>query len=49
MSEITNAEVISKWSHVPRDQVESFGDRGDFVRQHLLNPALFELLGDVAG
>jgi 2-polyprenyl-3-methyl-5-hydroxy-6-metoxy-1,4-benzoquinol methylase len=49
MLEITNAEAISKWSYVARDQMESFGDTGDFVRQHLLNPALFELLGDVTG
>jgi 2-polyprenyl-3-methyl-5-hydroxy-6-metoxy-1,4-benzoquinol methylase len=49
MQEITNAEAISKWSYVPREQMGNFGDRGDFVRQHLLNPALFELLGDVAG
>jgi 2-polyprenyl-3-methyl-5-hydroxy-6-metoxy-1,4-benzoquinol methylase len=49
MTEITNTEAIYEWSNAPQESLETFGDEGDFVRQHLLNPALFELLGDVAG
>ena len=49
MAEITNAEVIKTYSEVPRDFIEGFGDEGDFTRQHLLNPAIFALLGDVRG
>lgn len=29
--------------------IEKFTDEGDFYRQHVLNPALFSLLGDVKG
>lgn len=47
--DITNQQAIAAWSTAPQELVESFGDEGDFARQHLLNPALFALLGDVAG
>lgn len=46
---ITNQQAIAAWSTAPQGLPESFGDEGDFARQHLLNPALFSLLGDVAG
>jgi 2-polyprenyl-3-methyl-5-hydroxy-6-metoxy-1,4-benzoquinol methylase len=49
MTEITNIEAIDEWSNAPQESLEAFGDEGDFVRQHLLNPAIFEFLGDVAG
>ncbi len=48
MPEITNAEVIRAWS-AAADHADDFSDEGDFARQHLLNPALFALLGDVQG
>lgn len=47
MSPITNAEIIQQWSAIPRAFVEAFGDEGDFAHQHLLNPTIFALLGDV--
>ncbi len=49
ISNITNQQAIEAWSTAPRELAESFGDEGDFARQHLLNPALFTLLSDVAG
>lgn len=49
MSEITNAEAIKAWSAVSREVVEQFGEDGDFTRRALLNPVIFELLGDVRG
>lgn len=49
MPDITNADAINAWSTFPAEQLEQFGDEGDFARQHLLNPALFPLLGDVKG
>lgn len=49
MSEITNAEAIKAWSAVSREFVERFGEDGDFTRRELLNPVIFELLGDVRG
>lgn len=48
-SNITNQQAIEAGSTAPQGLPESFGDEGDFARQHLLNPALFALLGDVAG
>ena len=47
--DITNQQAIAAWSTAPQGLPENFGDEGDFARQHLLNPALFALLGDVAG
>ncbi len=44
MSELTNAEVIRAWA--TSDSTRAFGEEGDFARQHLLNPAIFALLGD---
>lgn len=48
MHEITNADLIEAWELIPRENMEAFGEEGDFVRQYLLNPAMFGLLGDVA-
>lgn len=46
---ITNQVVIQGWSQITDKEIDAFGDNGDFFRQHLLNPALLELLGDVNG
>lgn len=48
MSETTNQSIIVAWSSAAAHP-EQFGDEGDFARQHLLNPAIVALLGDVAG
>jgi 2-polyprenyl-3-methyl-5-hydroxy-6-metoxy-1,4-benzoquinol methylase len=44
----SNADVIRAWSDAA-DHVADFDDDGDFARKHLLNPAIFGLLGDVRG
>ncbi|GHO85869.1 class I SAM-dependent methyltransferase [Dictyobacter formicarum] len=49
MTEVTNSDVINAYAKYPQDLIESFGDEGDLTRQHLLNPAIFSLLGDVRG
>ena len=43
---ISNDDNIKKWSTVSREELENFGD-GDFGRVQMLNPAIFQLLGDV--
>ena len=40
-------EVIGAWS--TGSNLEEFGDEGNGPRRLLLNPAIFELLGDVRG
>jgi len=47
VSHITNAEIVHQWSDIPRAFIEAFGDEGDFAHQHLLNPTLFSLLGNI--
>lgn len=47
MPEITNADTIKAWSDVPRELIEQFGEDGDATRRYLLNPIIFELLGNV--
>ena len=49
MTEKTNTEVIQQWASIPQDVIEAFGDEGDYARQSLLNPTIFNLLGDVNG
>lgn len=49
MAGFTNADAIEEWSHLPREIVENFGDEGDFTRKYLLNPVIFDLIGDVTG
>jgi 2-polyprenyl-3-methyl-5-hydroxy-6-metoxy-1,4-benzoquinol methylase len=44
---ITNRVVIQAWSAAAAAHADDFGEEGDFARQHLLNPAIFSLLGDV--
>jgi 2-polyprenyl-3-methyl-5-hydroxy-6-metoxy-1,4-benzoquinol methylase len=46
---MTNQDNIDQWSKVPNHIIAEFGDEGDFSRQHLLNPQLFRLLGNVSG
>jgi 2-polyprenyl-3-methyl-5-hydroxy-6-metoxy-1,4-benzoquinol methylase len=40
---------IRRWGAIPRSAHEQFGPEGDFCRQHLLNPVLWRMLGDVSG
>jgi SAM-dependent methyltransferase len=49
MTRITNQDNIKAWSAYSQELIEKFGDQGDIARQYLLNPALFELLGETAG
>ena len=49
MAELTNTAAIDAWSNVSPEAVASFGDEGDFTRKYLLNSAIFEFAGDVAG
>jgi len=49
MTKITNDDNIQQWSSAPLSVLENFGEEGDFARQHLLNPAIFSLIGDVNG
>ena len=46
---LTNAHNIAAFSALGRDEWVEFGPEGDFARQHLLNPAIFGLLGEVRG
>src|SRR3989344_4102762 len=46
---VDNKTNIKEWSSVPSNIIADFGDEGDFSRQHLLNPTLLALLGDVKG
>jgi 2-polyprenyl-3-methyl-5-hydroxy-6-metoxy-1,4-benzoquinol methylase len=49
MAEITNRDVIKAWATVPQERIENFGEEGDVTRKYLLNPALFQMLGEVRG
>lgn len=43
-----NRSAIAAWN-AAADHLDDFGDEGDWSRRHLLNPALFALLGEVRG
>jgi 2-polyprenyl-3-methyl-5-hydroxy-6-metoxy-1,4-benzoquinol methylase len=44
---VTNADAIAAWSTLPDHLIGGFGEEGDLVRKHMLNPAIFTLLGDI--
>lgn len=44
-----NKETIDAYSGLPGDFYDRVGEDGGFSRRALLNPAIFHLLGDVAG
>lgn len=46
---ITNKAIIQEWSKVPSALLQEFGDKGDFARQQLLTPHIFDLLSDIKG
>lgn len=48
MGDVDNRAVIAEWA-AATDHLDDFGEEGDFTRQHLLNPAIFALLGPVDG
>ena len=45
----TNDAAIKRWGAYPREVLDTLGPEGDFAKQHLLNPVLLRLLGDVRG
>lgn len=45
----SNSDNIAAWSTIDRESIEQFGEEGDLARRELLNPILFELMGNVAG
>lgn len=49
MTNITNDENIRQWSNAPREFIKELGDNGDFARQFILNPVIFEMLGNFRG
>jgi 2-polyprenyl-3-methyl-5-hydroxy-6-metoxy-1,4-benzoquinol methylase len=44
---MNNNDVIKMWSQIPFP-IRSYGEEGDFTRQHLLNPAIFSCLGNIS-
>jgi SAM-dependent methyltransferase len=45
---VSNEDIIAAWA-AASDRAGDFGDEGDLARRHLLNPAIFSLLGAIAG
>ena len=49
MNTYTNQDAISMWSSAALAHANDFGEQGDFAREHMLNPAIFAMLGDPYG
>ena len=49
MIPVTNQDALRAWSAYSREMIDAFGDEGDASRRYILNPVLFQLLGDVTG
>ena len=49
MSERTNDGAIARWAQMPPEVLAGMAQDGDFCKQHLVNPVLLRMLGDVAG
>jgi SAM-dependent methyltransferase len=45
----TNETAIQQWGAIPRAVLDGMEPFGDFAKQHVLNPALLRLLGEVRG
>ncbi len=48
MRKPTNSEIIATWD-AAADHLTGWSDEGDFSRRYLLNPAIFEVLGEIRG
>jgi 2-polyprenyl-3-methyl-5-hydroxy-6-metoxy-1,4-benzoquinol methylase len=44
----TNEAAIATWGETPREFLASLDPDGGFAKRHLLNPAIFRLLGDIS-
>lgn len=49
MPDWTNDAAIESWGTMPRAVLEAMEPDGDFCHQHILNPVLLRMLGDVRG
>lgn len=49
MSNSTNQDMIDQWSTVTPQSIDEYGEEGDLSKKYLLNPAIFELLGEITG
>lgn len=49
MEQLSNNDTIQAWSGYHREMIAAVGDEGDPARRYILNPVLFDLLGDLAG
>lgn len=45
----SNAENIARWSALAPEWIAALDPAGDFTKEHLLNPTVLRLVGDVAG
>lgn len=46
---ISNKIVIDSWSEFSEEDLKRFGDDGDFARQELIDPVIFQMLGATKG
>ena len=47
MNNLTNQDMIKKWSRVPVQYMDNYGEEGDLSKKYLLNPVIFRLLGEI--
>lgn len=47
--DITNKSTIDSWSGFTNEDLVNFGDDGDIARSNLIDPAVFDLVGDIQG
>ena len=47
MAKTTNTQNIQAWTQASNYVINKFNDEGDFYRKHVLNPALFSLIGNL--
>ncbi len=47
--DITNKSTIDSWSGFTNEDLVNFGDDGDTARSNLIDPAVFDLVGDIQG
>ncbi len=50
MTQWTNEAAIAQWDAATgRDLMQATADEGDLAKRHLVNEAVFRLIGDVSG
>jgi len=47
VNDISNEDAVDSWDKAAEEFTSFFAEGGDFYHQHIINPAMMDLLGEI--